>query len=114
MGGKRVINNKNYATDADMGADFLGAAVDIEGVDRVSFQATFVGTPAGALIIQLSNDGVTWFDSNSTITAGADPAGAPGAALVEVETAAAFARLFFDYTSGAGTLQGHVVGKGWQ
>lgn len=114
MSSKRVINNKNYMVDGDIGSDLLGESVQIEGIDRISFQAVFTGTPTGALIIQVSNDGVTWLDSNSTISAGADPAGGAGAALVEVETAAAFARLFFDYTSGDGVLQGHVVAKGWQ
>jgi len=110
MSSKRVINNKNYLVDGDMSADILGDAVKIEGIDRISFQASF-GTAIGTLHIEVSNNGDTWADSGATPSQ--EPLGGAGTAIIEVETACAFARFVFVFTSGTGALQAHVVAKGW-
>ena len=107
---KRVVNNKKYIVDEDMSVTFVGPTVSIEGIDRVAFQMLWDGTPTGTWSIGLSNDGVDFAISGATATI--DPSGgAGGISMIEVETAAAFARLNYIRTSGTGTLQSHVVGK---
>ena len=108
MGGtKRTIDNKDYIVLADAGADITGDPISILGVDRVAFEIVWTGTPTGVIEIQVSNSGDVWEPVNSVIA----PAGAAGQGFVEVETAFKFARMFFDYTSGAGTLSCHLGAK---
>jgi hypothetical protein len=112
MSAKRVINNKAYLVAGDASGDVTGDAVDIAGVDKICFQVSWTGTPTAVLEIEISNDGLLW--TTSAAAAIAEPAGSVGNTMIELETAAAFARLFFDRTSGSGTVSAHIVGKGWQ
>jgi len=111
MSSKRVINNKNYMVDGDMSADIFGEAVKIEGVDNILIQVSWVGNPVGVLTIEVSNDGLIWIQTEAA--ASKEPAGADEAAMIGLETSAAFARLVYDPTGGTGTMKAHFVGKGW-
>ena len=48
----------------DMSADIISAVVDLGGIDLGSIQSVFTGSPAGSLVLEISND---------IITPGADP-----------------------------------------
>jgi hypothetical protein len=107
-----VINNKKYLVDVDGSVDVTGPSAISEGVDKVCFQVSWIGTITAVLTIEISNDGLLW--TTSAAAPIAQPAGSDDHTMIELETSAAYVRLFSDFTSGAGTISAHLVGKGWQ
>jgi len=111
MSSKRVVRNPKYLDAEDGSGNVDGGSVDIQGVDRVSFQTDWTGTLVGVLTIEVSNDNTSW--AATAAASSEEPAGSPGSALIEVETAAAYCRLHYEAGSGAGNLSAHLFGKGW-
>ena len=86
MGKKTAIDSKEFILETTVIADFTSAAT---------------------LIVQVSNKGDNW----QTIDETAVPAGAPGSAIVEIETACKLLRVFADFTSGSGDLECYLTAK---
>lgn len=107
MGKKTAIDSKVFILETAVNADFTSAEANILGVDRMALDFAWTGTYAATLIVQVSNKGVNW----ETIDETAVPAGAPGSALVEIETSAKLLRVFADYTSGTGDLECYLTAK---
>ena len=107
MSSKRVIDSANFVSGESAGADFTSVPVNILHVDRVALELVWTGTPTGIVEVQVSNTGTNWTAVDSTIT----PAGSADFGFVEIETSAKFVRVFFDYTSGSGTLSAHLTAK---
>lgn len=102
---------KEYAliSDGAAGADFTSVEMGLGDLDRFSIQVDFTGGAlAGTLWLQASNDNADWVnvtDSDQAITSGASH-------MWNVQGAAyKFVRVFWDYTSGAGTLSAKAVLK---
>lgn len=107
MSSKRVIDSANFVASGDLSADFTSVLVNILHVDRVAIEFAWTGTPTGVIEVQVSNTGNFW----TPVDISAAPAGSAAGAFVEIETSAKFVRVFFDRTSGTGTLSAHLTAK---
>lgn len=107
MGVKRVIDSATFISGGDLSADFISKEVEILHVDRVGIELVWTGTPTGPFEIQVSNSGVNWTTVDSSIAAAASA----DFGFVDLETAAKFIRVFFDRTSGTGTLTAYLTAK---
>jgi len=86
---------------------------------RIKLTSAAPGSRAGVIYIQESQDGAT-ADNNCTLTNKTSGVVATSItvttstlldAVVDIETDAPFLIIFFDYTSGSGTLNGYVTIK---
>lgn len=95
-------------TNAVMTADRTSTVVDFREVIRGSAQITWTGTaPVGTIILQTSNDNVTFTDSDSR-----NVSGNSGSIMWNQDSVGyEFIRFFYDFTSGTGTLNAIVTGK---
>ena len=103
-----------FIVSGSMAADYTSAGVYIGLVDTVGMQLNFAGsTPTGDFIVRGSVDGVTYIDIPLVDEVGASytPAAAgDGALLLDLPLPYPYIQLFFDRTSGSGTLQGYLFG----
>ena len=97
-------------TDGDMSDDLTSDAQSLEQIYMCCIQAVWTGaTAAGSLYLQITNDGTNWTTySGSTTTV----AGAGNFAWNLMTTPFKSIRVFYDATSGTGTLNITVNGKG--
>lgn len=109
MSVKRVLDYQNLLVDESMGADITSAATNILFLDRVGYQLVWTGTPNGTFYVQVSNDSVTWADL--TLSTPVTASGSGDNAFIDIETGAKYVRLFYDRTSGTGTLDAYITGK---
>ncbi len=107
MGVKRVIDSEKFIVDGDLSADFISVPVNILHIDRVAVELAWTGDPTGPFEVQVSNTGDNW----ETVDATAAAAGSAGSAIVEIETSCRLVRVFFDSTSGSGTLSSYLTAK---
>ena len=107
MSVKRVIDSPKFIESGDLSADFTSTPVEILYVDRVGIELVWTGTPTGPFEVQVSNGGTVWNTINNSVAG----AGSADNGFVDVETTAKFIRVFFDRTSGTGTLSAHLVAK---
>lgn len=98
-----------------MGADILSEAVSLDQVYGCSIQSVYTGTPVGDLKIQVSNDDVplssqivNWFDVGTTVNIAAAGSNLQKFDFVPYK----WLRVFYDRTSGSGTLNVTLCGKG--
>jgi hypothetical protein len=106
-----------------MGADITSQVVDIRYMDNVALQLVWTGDAVGPFEVQGSLDFVpppqpggtpvnagTWVDL--TLSPAPAAAGSADSALIDLnQLSFPFVRVFFDRTSGTGTLNGYVSGK---
>lgn len=105
---RRIGSTTQIVTAGDASGDITSSVQDISAQRHLAVQVDWDGTPAGNLQLQVSNDGVSWFDQGSPVATG----GAPGVAMITEQFAPwSKARLFFDWTSGAGTLNAFATVK---
>lgn len=104
----KFLDYSELVVDGDMSGDVTSSATTLTGLNSVAYHCVWTGVPVGDLELQVSNDGSNWADAGVTHVA---TGGATGNAMVEHTTAAKYSRIFFDSTSGTGTLQVHVTGK---
>jgi hypothetical protein len=105
----RFKQDDEYILNGNMSANITGDLIDIKQAYGISFQCSWVGTPTGNLQLQVSNDGVNWSNFGGTTATG----GAAGSVALNHDALHFnFARLNFNFTGGAGTLQARLGGKG--
>jgi len=118
---KKVLTVYPLVQAGDMSADITSPATNIQFLDNVSLQANFTGTaPVGTFYIQGSLDHV---EVNGDVKVAGNWVNLP---MIPVPTAAgsddsivfdlnqlpfAWVRLFYDRTSGTGTLNAFISGK---
>lgn len=111
----RISHGGSVMSESTMTADTTSTVVDIQGFNAAVQLITNTGTHAGSVIIQLSNDGSNWVDYAFLDSAGDIQTSltvANGVAnndIVEVVSGAKFLRVFYDYTSGDGTIDVTVI-----
>jgi hypothetical protein len=111
-------NLNNPLISSSMAGSFNGPPTNINGIPGISYDLAWTGTPVGTFQVQVSN---TYAQApNGTVTNAGNwttlpssaftgtypvPAGAPGNGFLDVVgTEAAWVRLQYTATSGAGTL----------
>ena len=103
-----ILNSQIFSATS-MGADATSTAVNINEVVTMAIQAVWSdgSTPVGVLILQVSNDGDTYTDADSQ-----NVSGNSGSIIWNVERPGyGYVRLFYDRTSGSGTLNARLNGK---
>ena len=105
---RKIGSTAQIVTDGDASGDVTSSVQDISAYRHLAVQADWDGDPVGDLQLQVSNDGVAWFDQGSPVATG----GAAGVAMLTEQFAPwSRVRLFFDWTSGAGTLNAFATVK---
>jgi len=105
--------NTHLIKDGDLSADITSEEISTENIDKLNVHVAWTGTsPVGSLIFQGTVDkGTTWHDigvTEPTIT------GASGAEFLIVDSADMCwtnMRVFWDFTSGVGTVQCWIHAK---
>lgn len=103
------ILNVAVFTNASMGADATSSSQNVNETTTIAVQAVWSAgsTPVGELILQTSNDNVTFTDTDSR-----NVSGNTGSIMWNIDRPGyGFVRLFYDRTSGSGTLNASVNGK---
>lgn len=129
MSTRPTIKPYNVITDGSMAADITSEPTILELISGASYTVEWSGTsPVGDLILQGSNDYAlnpngsvkdsgTWVTMYVSINGGSPAGSMPisgntGTGLIEIDRTNVYAiRLFFDRTSGTGTLNAVIKGK---
>ena len=110
----KVIENQLFK-DASMGADQTSAVFDINYMKSISFEIKFSGTPTGVFKVQCSNSKENWVDYPEEQIDGLaenQPAGSADTFIIDLQNLnTRYIRLFYDRTSGDGTLNTWAVAK---
>lgn len=105
-----------------MGASITGDVVEIKNQDNIGIQLHWTGTPTGSFDFQISNNHKQ--DSNGNVTVAGDwitlpvmpaitAAGSADDAYVDLnQISAMYMRVVYTRTSGTGSLNAYVSGKG--
>lgn len=106
----------HFIVSGSMAADYTSEGVDISLVKDVSIQLNFAGTtPTGNFYVQASLDDTVYTALDLVDSTGAPwvPAAAgDGTLLINLSPIPfPYVKLFFDRTSGDGTLEGYILGK---
>ena len=107
---KNVIKPKHLVIAGSMSGDITSDPVDVLYSDNVGVQLVFTGTPTGNFYVQGTIDGSTWtaLDFGTIPTA----AGAAGDHLLNMNNLPyQQIRVFYDRSSGTGTLDVYVMAK---
>lgn len=107
---------------ASMATSLTSAIVPVSGQDNIGFQLHWTGAPVGTFDFQISSNHMqdsqgAVIQAGNWISLPLDPAivaaGAPDEAYVDLnQMSAQYVRLVYTRTSGTGTLDAYVVGKG--
>jgi hypothetical protein len=107
---KNIIKPHHLLVDGDMSGDLTSDPVDVTYSDNVGMQLIFSGSPTGVFYVQGTIDGSNWsnlsFDTTPTAAGSADTH-----LLNMTQIPYRKVRLFYDRTSGTGTLNVHVMAK---
>lgn len=107
--GPFFLFNELISTDASMGADVTSTVKDISECTCVAVQGVWSAgsSPVGNMILQASLDDVTYSDISTLAVSGNS-----GSNLFNVDNPGyRYLRLFYDRTSGSGTLNVRISGK---
>lgn len=103
------LYNLQIVTDGNMTSNITSDVVDLSKTDGYAVFAKWTGSPNGTIKIQVSVDGSNYVDLDGSTTA----VSGAGDALWEITTAYYDkVRVVFTFTSGSGTLNVHINGKG--
>ena len=130
---KNTIDRSKYILAGDASGNVVGDWINLAGLDNVSFQAVWTGTPTGAFLFEVSNDApasdttvagkpTTQPDGRlgpsaltlpaSMTVAAAIPSGTAGDFYFDFnEMSAHWIRMSFISTSGTGALSVGAFGK---
>lgn len=99
--------NKLVISAGDMSSDITSPSLDIAEVGGFAVHNIWTGSPTGNIIVQASNDDSNWFNVD-TQAAG----GSAGNDIVNIDGAHyRYVRVFYDATSGSGSLNSYISGK---
>lgn len=104
-----TIYNYKIITNGNMSSNVTSPVVDLAKTDGYSIDAIWTGSPVGTIKLQVTRDGITFFDypSSSTAVSGS------GSAMWEITTANySQVRVVYVFSSGTGTLNSGILGKG--
>lgn len=102
-----LIFNTHQISAGAMTADIVPSAIDAGYADIIGVFCVWTGTPAGNILVQVSNDNSNWI-TVKTQAAG----GAAGSLNYEPPANYVFYRVKYQFTSSTGTLDVYVSGKG--
>lgn len=117
---KNTLGPVKIISAESMGADITGPATNIQWLDNIAIQLNFTGTPTGDFKIQGSSDhqevnGVVTNEGNwvdITLSPSPAAAGAANQILINMNLLSfPFIRIFYDRTSGTGSLDAWISGK---
>ncbi len=129
MSSRTTLRPYSVITDGDMSADITATPTVLQSISGVSFTLSWSGsTPIGTIAVEGSNDfslnpdgtvdnAGTWIPIYISVNAGPAAASAAitgntGSALIEILKTTVYAiRLFYDATSGTGTLNAVINGR---
>jgi hypothetical protein len=107
---KNIIKPYKLVDAESMGADITSNSVDVKYSDNIGVQLVWTGSPVGNFYVQGTIDGSTWtaLDFGTIPTSG----GAAGDHLLNMNNLPyQKIRVFFDRTSGTGSLTAWVMAK---
>lgn len=113
-----LIMLDHLIADGVMGADITSVPQSMQRQDNCGFQLIWTGTPTGVFVIQVSLDyqSGTNLGTWSSLTLDPVPTAPSGSAgntyIALADVASPWIRVFYDFTSGAGTLQCWFAAKG--
>lgn len=97
-----------------MSEDLVSSSVDVRELSGINIQLEYTGAPVGTFTLQASNDRInpvpqTW----NTIPFSATPITSAGEYMLNVDSSYyGWIRVLYTRTSGTGTLNIKIVGKG--
>lgn len=101
--------NSSIVSNGDMSADITSSVIEIKEARSYCIQTVYSGTPTGTLKVQGSNDNTNWSDVSGLSVS---LSGSSGSSLLsDAAPAYAYVRLFYDATSGSGTLNAILNAK---
>ena len=109
--GKRL---QQFITNASMTSDYTSNPIEVLPFDRIGLEVSWTGTPTGILYIQATIAG-TNYDTlpSSPLVTFIALTGIAGFQQFDLEVKAfSKIRVFYDATSGTGTLNGYYIAKG--
>jgi hypothetical protein len=121
MGRKNTLKKYQLITSGDMSADVTSSVTNIQYLDNIGIQLNFTGTPIGVFRVQVSADydqtaegqvlnAGNWI--NMALTPTPTASGSADQIYIDIlPTSAPWIRVFYDSTSGAGTLNGFITAK---
>jgi len=104
-----TIYNIPIVTNGDMSGNITSSAIDLSKTDGYSVDAQWTGSPVGTLKLQVSRDGINFYDypSSSISTSGIS------SAFWEITTVNySKVQLVYTASTGSGTLNAGILGKG--
>ncbi len=119
-GRKSRLPKYQIITAASMGADITSTVTNIQGLDNIGLQLVWTGSPVGDFKIQISIDyaqdnqgNVTNAGNWNDITFSTAPATSAGSPIYVDITgiSSPWIRVFYDRTSGTGTLNAYIAAK---
>lgn len=124
MSSRPLLKPQLVITNGDMSADLTSLATNINMISLLSYTLVWTGTPAGTFAVSVSNDyipnpnGVNDLPANAgtwvplTLSSIVSAQGDDGSAHIDIDTiAAAWIRLTYAASTGAGVLNATIAGK---
>lgn len=121
MGRKNTLKKYQLITNGDMSGDITSAVTNIQYLDNIGIQLNGSGLPIGVIRVQVSADydvnasGVVtnpgnWI--NMVLSPTPQFTGSADQIYIDiVPTSAPWIRVFYDFTSGTGSLNGFITAK---
>lgn len=105
---------RKYLTAADMSTDIEADWIDMSNLTKCSFSFVWSGSsPSGTLYVQASNDPDHSDAINVNLSNVLTVSGNSGTHLADItEWSSRYIRLFYSASSGTGTAEAWVIGKG--
>jgi len=102
------LNLTKYFVNEDLSSDSTGATGSARDMNNLSYTALFSGAPNGSIVVEASNDGKFFITFSATAIA------APGPfSQTFIDFPFAFIRVRWVFTSGSGTIDLQLFGKGF-
>ena len=110
--GKRIQEPYLLVSAGDMSGDITSASFNVKNLNDIALQFIFTGSPTGTFYVQASVNGTTW-GSITTEPATISASGAAGNHEIDLEGYSfPFIRVFYDFSSGTGSLNVYLSAKG--